>query len=63
MQIILFYLYDDVQLTLYVRFLCSYAHENHELYCVYAYLVGKFFSLYDTSLRIAVTDSLTNYIE
>ena len=50
-QIILFFLYDDELLALYVRSLCSYGCGNHVLCCAYVYLVGKFFSLYDTSLR------------
>lgn len=62
-QIILFFLYDDVQQARDVRFQCSYGHGTHELCCVYVYLVGTFFSLQYTSLRITVKDSPYKYIE
>ena len=62
-QIILFFLYDDVQQVRDVRFQCSYGRGTHELCCVYVYLVGTFFSLQYTSLRITVKDSPYKYIE
>ena len=44
MLIILFFLYDDDELKLYVHSLSSYERGNRVLYCAYVCLVGKFFS-------------------
>ena len=44
MLIILFFLFGDGGQAPYVRSLCSYERGNRELYYVYVYLVGTFFS-------------------